>query len=126
MEANIELYELNRSIISQQGAMEDGFEEKMTLLRKFAEDTNNRFYMMYGKEIGYFTVFVKDMPMGTPYDLETIDLAVFDCLYNVGPIYSIELTADKSAVEIWVKDEERDLVTCMYLFPYDNGVVRLK
>ena len=126
MDANIELYELNRSIIEQQGPMENGYAEKMTLLQDFVNRTNNHFYMMYGKEIGYFTVFVRNLPAGTPYDLERLDMAVFECLLNVGPVYSVELTTEKDAVEIWVKDAERDLLTCMYLFPYDNGVVRLK
>ena len=126
MDASIELYELNRSIIEQQGPMENGYAKKMTLLQDFVNRTNNQFYMMYGKEIGYFTVFVRNLPAGTPYDLERLDMAVFECLLNVGPVYSVELTTEKDAVEIWVKDAERDLLTCMYLFPYDNGVVRLK
>jgi hypothetical protein len=49
-----------------------------------------------------------------------------ECLINVGPVYSIGLTADKGAIEIWVKDTEKDVLTCMYLFPYDNGIVRIK
>lgn len=124
MEANFELYELNRSIIDQQGAMEDIdiINSKFELIKNFANETNNNFYMMYGKEIGYFTVFARD----ENWELETLDLAVAECLFNVGYLYSIELTADKSAIEIWVRTYENDLVTCMYLFPYDNGIVRIK
>ena len=124
MEANFELYELNRSIIDQQGAMEDIdiIHSKLELIKNFANETNNNFYMMYGKEIGYFTVFARD----ENWELETLDLAVAECLFNVGYLYSIELTADKSAIEIWVRTYENDLVTCMYLFPYDNGIVRIK
>lgn len=124
MEANFELYELNRSIIDQQGAIEDIdiIRSKFELISNFANETNNNFYMMYGKEIGYFTVFAKH----EHWELETLDLAVSECLYNVGYLYSLELTADKSAIEIWVKTYEEDLLTCMYLFPYDNGIVRIK
>ena len=124
MEANFELYELNRSIIDQQGAMEDIdiINSKFELIKNFANETNNNFYMMYGKEIGYFTVFARH----ENWELETLDLAVAECLFNVGYLYSIELTADKSAIEIWVRTYENDLVTCMYLFPYDNGIVRVK
>ena len=124
MGANIELYELNRSIIEQQGPMQDVdiIRSKFELIKNFANGTNNDFYMLYGKEIGYFTVFVKH----EKWELETLDLAVSECLYNVGYLYSIELTADKSAIEIWVRTYENDLVTCMYLYPYDNGIVRIK
>lgn len=126
MDASIELYELNRSIIEQQGIIDsEVIPDKMAMMKKFVEETENKFYMLYGKEIGYFTVFVRNMPAGTPYDIATIDLAVFECLSNVGPIYSIELTPN-NAIEIWVKDTEKDLLTCMYLFPYDEGIVRLE
>lgn len=123
MDASIELYELNRSIIEQQGPLsKEALPEKMILLKEFVEDTKNDFYMLYGKEIGYFTLFMKDRIC----DFETIDYAITECLMNVGPIHSIELTANKDAIEIWVKDTERNLQTCMYLFPYDDGIVRIK
>ena len=100
----------------------DIINSKFELIKNFANETNNNFYMMYGKEIGYFTVFARH----ENWELETLDLAVAECLFNVGYLYSIELTADKSAIEIWVRTYENDLVTCMYLFPYDNGIVRIK
>ena len=123
MDASIELYELNRSIIEQQGPLsKEALPEKMILLKEFVEDTKNDFYMLYGKEIGYFTLFMKERIC----DFETIDYAITECLMHVGPIHSIELTANKDAIEIWVKDTERNLQTCMYLFPYDDGIVRIK
>ena len=128
MEANLSLYELNRSIIEQQGALDtDTLAEKFKLIDTFAADTNNNFYMLYGKEIGYFTVFAKH----ERWELETLCLAVAECLANIGQVYSIELTANKDAIEIWVRmypevAEEESILTCMYLFPYDNGIVRIK
>ena len=124
MEANIGLYELNRSIIDQQGPLnKENIPEKMTLLKEFVEDTRNNFYMLYGKEISYFTLFIRDKII---QDFEGIDSAISECLIHVGPIHSIELTTNKDAVEIWVKDTEKNLLTCMYLFPYDDGIVRIK
>lgn len=124
MDASIELYELNRSIIEQQGTIkEDDIPRAMNDLKYLVYTSNNQCYMLYGKEIGYFTLFMRD---SVNWELETIDIAVIECLMNVGPIYSIELTPDKDAAEIWVKDTEKDLLTCMYLFPYDNGIVRIK
>ena len=123
MDASIELYELNRSIIEQQGVLgADTLAEKFELINTFAADTKNDFYMLYGREMNYFTVFAKY----EKWEIETLDLAVMECLANVGPVYSIELTAEKDAVEIWVKDIHQDLLTCMYLFPYDSGIVRIK
>ena len=124
MDANIELYELNRSIIEQQGTIkEDDIPRAMNDLKYLVGTTNNQCYMLYGKEIDYFTLFMRD---SINWELETIDIAVMECLINVGPVYSIELTPDKDAAEIWVKDTKKDLLTCMYLFPYDNGIVRIK
>ena len=123
MDASIELYELNRSIIEQQGILSaDMLAEKFELINIFAADTKNDFYMLYGREINYFTVFAKH----EKWELETLALAVTECLANIGSVYSIELTTEQDAIEIWVKDTQQDLVTCMYLFPYDNGIVRIK
>jgi hypothetical protein len=123
MDASIELYELNRSIIEQQGSLSgEAITEKFNLINAFAEDMKNNFYMLYGREINYFTVFTKH----ENWELETLALAVSECLANIGTVYSIELTAENDAVEIWVKDTYQDLLTCMYLFPYDNGIVRIK
>ena len=123
MDASIELYELNRSIIEQQGVLSaDTLAEKFELINTFAADTKNDFYMLYGREINYFTVFAKH----EKWELETLSLAVVECLANIGSIYSIELIAEKDAIEIWVKDVHQDLLTSMYLFPYDGGIVRIK
>ena len=64
MDASIELYELNRSIIEQQGVLADALAEKFELINTFAADTKNDFYMLYGREINYFTVFAKHEKMG--------------------------------------------------------------
>jgi hypothetical protein len=125
MDANIELYELNRSIIEQQGALgEENIADKCILINNFATNTNNKFYMLYGREINYFTVFA--LARDKDWELETLALGVMECLVNIGNIYSIEVTAEKDAIEIWVKDNTQDLLTCMYLFPYDNGIVRIR
>ena len=124
MDASIELYELNRSIIEQQGVIkeEDVF-RAMNDIKYLVTAADNKCYMLYGKEIGYYTLLMRD-----PYnwEIETLDLAVMECLANVGPVYSIELTTEQDAIEIWIKDTQQDLVTCMYLFPYDSGIVRIK
>ena len=42
----------------------------------------------------------------------------------------IELTKEKDAIEIWIETppegDTDSILTCLYLFPYDNGIVRIK
>ena len=128
MEANISLYELNRSIIKQQGPLkEEDIKSKMDMLKAFSH-TFEKYSLLYGKEINYFTLFVKDKN----WELESLDLGVIECLSNIGTIYSIEYTKEKDAIEIWVEveinpdtEKSEKFVTCMYLFPYDAGIVKV-
>ena len=128
MEASISLYELNRSIIRQQGPLkEEDIKSKMDMLKAFSH-TFEKYSLLYGREINYFTLFVKD----ENWELESLDLGVIECLNNIGTIYSIEYTKEKDAIEIWMEveinsdtEESEKLVTCMYLFPYDAGIVKV-
>ena len=79
----------------------------------------NNYYMLYGKEISYFTVF--KIIEHCLFNYEVIDV-----IKNVGTVKAIDLTEAADAIEIWVKDIHQDLLTCMYLFPYDGGIVRIK
>ena len=54
-------------------------------------------------------------------DLVGLGAAAIECLNNIGSIKAIDLTEDKDAIEAWVMAE--DEATCLYLFPYDMGVV---
>ena len=128
MEASVSLYELNRQIIKQQGPLEEkDIKSKMDMLKAFSH-TFEKYSLLYGKEINYFTLFVKD----ENWELESLDLGVIECLNNIGTIYSIEYTKEKDAIEIWVEvetntdtEESEKLITCMYLFPYDAGIVKV-
>ena len=128
MEASVSLYELNRSIIKQQGPLEEkDIKSKMNILKEFS-NTFGKYYLLYGREINYFTLFVKD----ENWELESLDLGVIECLNNIGTIYSIEYTKEKDAIEIWIEvetntdtEESEKLITCMYLFPYDTGIVKI-
>ena len=128
METSISLYELNRQIIEQQGPLEEkDIKSKMNMIKEFS-NTFEKYSLLYGKEINYFTLFVKD----ENWELESLDLGVIECLFNIGTIYSIEYTKEKDAIEIWVEveinpstEKSEKLVTCMYLFPYDAGIVKV-
>ena len=128
MGIDVSLYELNRQIIKQQGPLEEkDIKSKMDMLKAFSH-TFEKYSLLYGKEINYFTLFVKD----ENWELESLDIGVIECLNNIGTIYSIEYTKEKDAIEIWVEvetntdtEENKKLITCMYLFPYDAGIVKV-
>ena len=110
---------MNKSIISQLPSLsKEKLNQGLELIDNFDLEYRNNFYMLYGKEISYFTIFSTQ----TEYsDFEVLSEAVTGCLENVGAIKSIELTEAKDAIEIWVSIGAD--ATCLYLFPYDNGIV---
>lgn len=117
----MELYELNCSIVSQLPNLTE-FEDKIALINEYRLATNQQFYMLYGKAISYFTLF---MATGCPCEVSTLGDGVIECLQNIGDIRAIDYTENKDAIEIWVHIADNDVTTCLYLFPYDNGVVTM-
>ena len=116
---NMNLYDLNKSIISQLKTIDD-FTASITLINDFAEKTKNKYYMLYAKDISYFTIFhIKKYG-------EFINLGngVIECLYNVGSVKSIDYTENKDAIEVWIQQDDEPI--CAYLFPYDNGIVTIE
>ena len=112
---NIGLYDMNKQIISQLPELTD-LEDKHYTINSLHAKFNNFYYMMYGKEISYFTLFKIVDPTYFGGD-------VIDCLKNIGTIKAIDFTEAQDAIEIWVENE--DGPTCLYLFPYDSGVVQV-
>lgn len=114
------VYELERSMAMTKPACDLKIaKENINALK---EVTKSKFYMMYGKEISYFTLFEH---CGENWDIYNFNAAVLECASDIGEIKYCELTENKDAIEIWVMHEELG-ATCLYLFPYDNGVVRVK
>lgn len=114
------LNDLNKMIIKQLPPIEN-FDDKIDLIQEWAIKTNNTFYMLFSKEIGYFTLFqyADNCP-----EFITLGRGVIEVLLENGYlINSIELTEDETGIEIWVTDKYD--CYCMYLFPYDIGIVRI-
>lgn len=111
----LSLYELNKQIISQLPTIENLIDKAM-LVKQFHKKYNNRFYMLYGKEISYFTLF-------EIFDAHRFGIEVVNCINDLGPVKDISLTENKDAIEIWLMYE--DEATCLYLFPYDNGLIKV-
>ena len=72
------------------------------------------------KEISYFTIF----SIQKYAECDTLGEAVIECLNNVGEIKSIDLDEGGNAIECWVTTGDES--TCLYLFPYDDGIVSVK
>lgn len=127
-EANLalSLYDMNAQIMSQLPTLsKEDMQTKKQTFKDFLGKTENNFYMLYGKEISYFTVFHNlDPYIGyTGYQIYTDFYEVLlECLRNIGEVKSFDLTETKDAFEIWVKVDE-DKTTCLYFFPYDSGIV---
>ena len=116
--SNLELglYDLNKQIISQLPSLTDEeLDKKIDIIDDSYIKCVNNFYMLYGKEISYFTLFKINEPI---YFAKT----VLDCLNEIGEIKAIDPAEDGFAIEIWVQPTDEE-PTCLYLFPYDNGLV---
>ena len=116
------LYDMNKQIIKQLGVpTEEELARQLDLCDEYDTNMAQKYYLLYGKEINYFTLFHNDEFAGGSYG--PLSQMVSECLKNVGTIYNISLTEAKDAIEIWVLPEGNEEVTCMYLFGYDQGVV---
>lgn len=116
------LYDLNKNVVSQLAPLtDDEIKSKMDVIQSYRLETNNTYYMFLCKEFNYYTIFTYS-PGGL---FEPFAKTVKDIITDLGDVYSIELTEDKMAIEIWIKPnqygEEEPMV--FYLFAYDAGVV---
>lgn len=114
----LNLYDLNKQIISQLPSLTNN--QKEEYIKEINSFKNGDYYMLYGKEISYFTL----LKTGTKEEkLESFGKTIFSLLNDLTEkIYSCEKTEDNEAFEIWI--EYNDEPTVLYLFNYDNGVVK--
>lgn len=114
---NLGLYDLNKQIIAQLPMLSDEeLSNKKTVINQLHEKFNNEYYMLYGKELSYFTLFKLKDP-------SRFGDEVIECLgYLDGDVKCIDMTEPEDAIEIWVHEGTKD-PTCLYLFPYDTGLV---
>ena len=110
------LYDMNKQIIAQLPDLTD-WDRATEVLTNFDIDWNNDYYMLYGKEISYFTVFkIKEHIC---FAREAIDV-----IKSIGSaVKAIDLTEAADAIEVWVIYDNEP--TCLYLFPYDMGIVQV-
>lgn len=117
----LNLYELNKQIISQLPPFEEEqWNKAEETFNKWIENTSGKYHMLYGREINYFTVFTSEEE-NKETEFKNMFEAVKACLDFVGIVHVFDITEDGNAIEIWVK--HADMITCMYLFKYDTGIV---
>lgn len=111
----INLYELNKQIVNQLPAMSE--EDIKKALKDIADTITKRYYLLYFRELNYFTLFEKAASVDEP-----INESLFDCLNEISKdVKSIDRIEDSESWEIWIKYQ--DNITVGYLFDYSNGVV---
>lgn len=116
---SINLYDINKSIVEQLGPMKP---RKIKGAIKACQDSLDRsphqeYYLLYGREIGYFTLF-KRVP--NPEEKTLMENAV-ELLQEFSEIYDIYYIENQNVVEFWIK--YKDNVTCLYLGGWDEGMV---
>lgn len=120
-EIKINYNDLMRTAIAGMSPFDEELTNKyINILNAWDGEQQNQYYMLYGRDINYFTVFNK-----TDYlYCKSLGEEVFNCLSNIGSVIYVE---DFDAVEdirviFWVKLPD-DTITDIYLFDYTEGVV---
>lgn len=94
-------------------------EKYQVLINKWNEKQNHRFYMLYGRELDYFTLFEKTENISN----RCFGKEVLTCLADIGSLIYIEDFTDEDDIIIfWIKTPEAK-ITEVYLFDYTKGVV---
>lgn len=114
-ELTVSLYDLNKSMFLNARNMD--WRKVEGVIKKW--NPTGEYFLMYGKEIGYFTLLKRDLEA-----TEKMYEVFKDCLSNVGDLKACDITEAGDALEIWIKPTDKDEVTCLYLFNYDEGVVK--
>lgn len=119
--AGLTLYQFNQAMTAQEPLMDLKDEEVLkTILDKITEyitsNSESKFFLLYGRNIHYFTIFERELPMVDPNP-------VLEAISTVGGLISISIDEKNKALEVWVRTSAKD-VELMYFFPFDSGVVK--
>lgn len=111
---SVSVYDINKAAYKQMPAINiDDYEKELNRFGKRKE-----YYLLYGKEIGYFTLFKR-----SAFTEEAFFHALKECLnYIAEEIKALEKTEDGN-YEIWIVPKQGYEITVLYLFDYENGVI---
>ena len=113
------LYDMNKQLIAQMPPMED-IDKQKEILANFYMSFADRHFMLLCRDINYFTLFEWDPDIEG--EVGKFENLVLECIHDIGVIHDMQYVNDNTAIEIWVMTPAEEMV-CMYLFPYDAGVV---
>ena len=114
--AEMNLYDLNKSLISQLPDLED-FEEARQLITGYHVNENQSYYMLLFRDLNYYTIFHVNSKDEHP----TFENEVLECIKELGTVKSITKCESGGSIECWIQRDEE--VTVGYLFGYDGGVI---
>ena len=118
------LYEMNQNMVKQLPVLEIT-DEELNKINQLHNIHNAHYYMLLCNDMKYYTILKPSSNWALmPTMCDKFGPTVVDCLKSVGDIKSIDFVPDNTAIEIWVENAEG--VYCMYLFPYDEGVVEFR
>jgi len=123
------IYEMNKTLVSKEPVFDWDNEEKIKELKKrfevfFNEDTDNIYYLLYGRDIHYVSLIkVNIRPEESKWIPE--DWAdIFEPLKAIGDLISVDFNTsdDEVSAEVWIRtpDSKAEL---LYLMPFDRGVI---
>lgn len=138
--AGYTIYEMNQSMVAKEPLLEltdengehsDYFSDINDDIKTFLETTRNNVYLLYGRDLHYFTLF--DTTIDCDYE-EPLTI-ILDCLTHTWDIVSVDVDMSEEdgmpKVEIWVRDKQKTPTEnalanhMLYLMPFDNNVVPL-
>ena len=94
-------------------------EKYQVLINNWDEIQNKEYYMLYARELDYFTLLHRVPEDGS----KCLGKEIMDCLWNLGYIIYIEdFTEEDDRIIFWIKTN-KGLITEVYLFDYTEGVV---
>lgn len=121
---SVGLYDINKQVVTQLPDLtEEDLAVKKDMIKDYLRNTNNEYYMLLCSEKSYYTLFHVSSGL---YDLPFVENELIECLQNLfddNKIKAIDLTTDKTGLEIWGVDQEPMVA---YFFPYDQGVVECR
>ena len=118
------LYDLNKDLIEKQTSplTSEELAVKKEMVHDFLRENGKASYMMLlCHEQRDYTLF--NLTTTDDFAIYTPNILIDECLKNRGEIRSIELTANKDAIEIWLVINKK--AYCYYFFDYTNGVIEV-
>ena len=118
------LYDLNKDLVEKE--TKPLTQEELAIKKKMVHDFLRKngkasYMMLLCHEQRDYTVF--NLTTTDDFAIYTPDILIDECLKNRGEIRSIELTANKDAIEIWLVINKK--AYCYYFFDYTNGVIEV-